>query len=90
VNWNKEGSRIEVEEVRVSHIEDAAYVPPDSAIFGGPVGNVIWRSPEAHIRSRVTKASDIFSFAIVICSSFSMFISTRLTQASAYTRSSSA
>ncbi|MCJ1342295.1 hypothetical protein MMC31_000476 [Peltigera leucophlebia] len=55
-----------IEQVQLADIEDAAYVPPGSNIIGGRVGNWMWRSPEAHVRGRVNKYSDIFSFGVVV------------------------
>ncbi|OAL73020.1 serine/threonine protein kinase [Trichophyton violaceum] len=46
-------------------LEDAAYIPPGSAMIGKQAGNEMWRSPEAHASGPVNKPSDIFSFALV-------------------------
>ena len=54
-----------VEQVQLTDIEDAAYVPPGCDIVGKQVGNWMWRSPEAHTQGRVNKPSDIFSFGVV-------------------------
>ena len=55
-----------IEQVQLADIEDAAYVPPGSAIVGRQVGNIMWRSPEAHAEGRVNKPSDIWSFGVVV------------------------
>jgi serine/threonine protein kinase len=55
-----------IEQVQLADIEDAAYVPPGSDIMGKQVGNLMWRSPEAHAQGRVNKPSDIFSFGVVV------------------------
>lgn len=52
--------------MQLADIEDAAYVDPNSDIVGIQVGNLMWRSPEAHAQGRVNKPSDIFSFGIVV------------------------
>lgn len=52
--------------VQLADFEDAAYVPPGSAIMGSQVGNQLWRSPEAHAQGPVDSSSDIFSFGIVV------------------------
>ena len=41
-------------------------VEPNSDIVGVQVGNLMWRSPEAHTQARVNKPSDVFSFGIVV------------------------
>jgi serine/threonine protein kinase len=41
-------------------------VGPNSDIVGVQVGNLMWRSPEAHTQAHVNKPSDIFSFGIVV------------------------
>ncbi|KAI4126993.1 MAG: hypothetical protein LQ338_003448 [Usnochroma carphineum] len=56
---------IDVAQVKLTDIEDAAYVPVNCAIVGRQVGNWMWRSPEAHAEGQVNKPSDMFSFAIV-------------------------
>lgn len=66
VNWKGDTRDITVQKVQLADIEDAAYVPPRSNIVGKPVGNWMWRSPEAHAQGRVNKPSDIFSFGIVV------------------------
>lgn len=35
----------------------------------GPPGNVMWRSPEAHMARGIGKASDVFSYALVVSES---------------------
>lgn len=57
---------IDVAQVKLTDIEDAAYVPVNCAIVGRQVGNWMWRSPEAHAEGQVNKPSDMFSFAIVV------------------------
>ncbi|KAK2768557.1 hypothetical protein FQN54_000413 [Arachnomyces sp. PD_36] len=55
----------EIESVQLGDIEDAAIVPPGSAILGRQLGNWMWRSPEAHAEGPMNTFSDIFSFGIV-------------------------
>ncbi|KAK2749961.1 hypothetical protein FQN55_002678 [Onygenales sp. PD_40] len=54
-----------IECVQMADIEDAAIVPPDSAIMGRQLGNWMWRSPEAHAEGPMHTPSDIFAFGIV-------------------------
>ena len=55
-----------IEQVQLTDIEDAAYVPPGYDIVGKQVGNWMWRSPEAHAYGRLNKPSDMFSFGVVV------------------------
>lgn len=41
-------------------------MPPGTALCGGQVGNLMWRSPEAHAGGPIKKPSDMFSFGIVV------------------------
>lgn len=52
-----------IEEVQLTNIEDAAYVPPGSDII---VCTWMWRSPEAHAQGHINKSSDIFSFGVIV------------------------
>ncbi|KAL1640939.1 hypothetical protein SLS58_006555 [Diplodia intermedia] len=62
----REGSHgMAIDEVQLADIEDAAHVPPESTIVGLQAGNIMWRSPEAHMEAPLSKPSDIFSFGIV-------------------------
>ncbi|OJD25306.1 CMGC protein kinase [Blastomyces percursus] len=54
-----------IECVQLGDIEDAAIVPPGTALLGRQLGNWMWRSPEAHAEGPMTTPSDIFSFGIV-------------------------
>lgn len=44
-------------------------------MVGKQAGNWMWRSPEAHARGPVNKPSDVFSFAIVVSTTFGDFLS---------------
>ena len=57
---------MDIKQVQLTDLEDAAIVPPGSEIVGKEVGNWMWRSPEAHVEGRVNKPSDMFSFGIVV------------------------
>lgn len=58
-------SSLTIEKVQVVDLEDAAHLPPGSAVIGAQVGNIMWRSPEAHAMGPIWKPSDMFSFGIV-------------------------
>ncbi|KAJ5576816.1 hypothetical protein N7535_003742, partial [Penicillium sp. DV-2018c] len=56
-----------VKTVQISDLEGTVLLQPGKKWLVGPLcGNAIWRSPESWCRSRQNKASDIFSFGIVI------------------------
>jgi len=66
VDWHGMDGNTVVRQVQIADVDDAAYVPGDSAIIGRQVGNWMWRSPEAHASGPVRKPSDIFSFGVVV------------------------
>lgn len=57
---------VDITQVNVADLDNAAKVTEGQAITGTQVGNVMWRSPEAHAGIRIGKASDIFSFGIIV------------------------
>lgn len=57
---------VDITQVNVADWDNAAKVTEGQAITGTQVGNVMWRSPEAHAGIRIGKASDIFSFGIIV------------------------
>ncbi|EXJ80684.1 CMGC protein kinase [Capronia epimyces CBS 606.96] len=54
-----------VEQVQITDLENAAYLPKGRCIKGMLAGNDNWRSPEGHFRGELNKPSDIFSFGAV-------------------------
>lgn len=65
VDWKAKNNGFVIERVQLGDLEDAAYIPPGSAMVGKQAGNSMWRSPEAHAKGPVSKPTDIFSFALV-------------------------
>ncbi|RMD39582.1 hypothetical protein DV735_g5538, partial [Chaetothyriales sp. CBS 134920] len=65
LGWDDTDGRPAVRQVQIADMEDAAYIPGNSAVVGRAGGNLMWRSPEAHASSRVQRPSDIFSFGVV-------------------------
>lgn len=60
-------SRSKIGKVQLVDLEDTAYLHfPNSAVMGAQVGNMMWRSPEAHAMGPVRKPSDMFSFGLVV------------------------
>lgn len=57
---------VNITQVNVADCDNAAKVKEGEAIIGTQVGNVMWRSPEAHVGARIGKASDIFSFGVIV------------------------
>ncbi|MCJ1399539.1 hypothetical protein MMC11_002741 [Xylographa trunciseda] len=54
-----------VEQVQIIDLENAAYQPQGRSIKGMLAGNDDWRSPEAHLKGKLNKPTDMFSFGIV-------------------------
>lgn len=55
-----------VEQVQLTDLENAAYLPKGRCIKGMLAGNDNWRSPEAHFKGELNKPSDMFSFGLVV------------------------
>lgn len=60
------GDQIHIERVNLADPESAGKVKDGEHITGTQVGNVMWRSPEAQAGIGIGKASDVFSFGIVV------------------------
>lgn len=88
VNWdcNAEG------EYRVSNAAlgdfDLAFKSENGASYSSPyaIGNVMWRSPEGQTGREMTKASDIFSFGLVVRETHAMMKTLLISTTSAYTQ----
>lgn len=57
---------IVVTRTQLTDIEDGAHAEPDEVLVGSPVGNYMWRSPEAHIGGPIQTPVDMFSFALLV------------------------
>lgn len=68
IEWKEDHHAIKIAQVQLTDIEDAAHVPSGYSIRNTQVGNLMWRSPEAHTESKVNKPSDMFSFDVVVSS----------------------
>lgn len=67
VNITSPESEWKIAKVQIVDLEDSAYLrQPESAIVGAQVGNMMWRSPEAHAMGPIRKPSDMFSFGLVV------------------------
>ena len=66
VNCRHVGREVIVEQVQVTDLENAAYLPNGRCIKGMLAGNENWRSPEAHFKGELNKPSDLFSFGAVV------------------------
>ncbi|CZT14128.1 related to calcium/calmodulin dependent protein kinase [Ramularia collo-cygni] len=56
----------QIAKVQITDLEDSAYLHyPESAVVGAQLGNIMWRSPEAHAMGPIRKPSDMFSFGLV-------------------------
>jgi len=65
-NCHHIGQETIVEQVQITDLENAAYLPKGRCIKGMLAGNDNWRSPEAHFKGEFNKPSDIFSFGVVV------------------------
>ncbi|KAI9651647.1 MAG: hypothetical protein M1831_000550 [Alyxoria varia] len=59
------GPETVIQQVQIIDLENAAYLPRGRCIKGMLAGNDNWRSPEAHFKGELNKASDMFSFGAV-------------------------
>ena len=66
VNCRRNSPGIIVDEVQISDLENASYLPSGRCIKGMLAGNDNWRSPEAHLKDELNKPTDMFSFGIVV------------------------
>ncbi|EGP84582.1 uncharacterized protein MYCGRDRAFT_75862 [Zymoseptoria tritici IPO323] len=55
-----------VERVLLTDLEDAVRLEPGRYLQGATLGNLMWRSPEAHAGGPMEAASDLFAFGIVV------------------------
>jgi hypothetical protein len=60
---------MEIDQVQLADIEDAAHVPPGADIAGKQIGNMMWHSSEGFAQRPVSKPSDTRSFHIVVSES---------------------
>ncbi|KAL8747167.1 MAG: hypothetical protein Q9190_000931 [Brigantiaea leucoxantha] len=61
----RQADEVDITQVSVADLENAVRVRENQDITGIQVGNLMWRSPEAHAGIGIGKASDIFSFGII-------------------------
>ncbi|KAF1348903.1 kinase domain-containing protein [Delphinella strobiligena] len=65
VDCRRTPKEILIENVQISDLENAAYLPKGRCIKDMLPGNDSWRSPEGHFKGELNKPSDIFSFGIM-------------------------
>ncbi|KAF2718223.1 hypothetical protein K431DRAFT_348916 [Polychaeton citri CBS 116435] len=58
-------SSIEAEQVLITDLEDAIHLGPGGVPKGAPLGNIVWRNPEAHVEGPMGTLSDIFAFGSI-------------------------
>lgn len=66
VNRQYEGQDTVVEQMKVTNLQNAAYLSKGRCIKGLLASNENWRSPEAHFKAELSKSSDMFSFGLVV------------------------
>lgn len=69
VNYQYRGEETIIEDVRLTDLENAAYLPKGRCIKGMLAGNDNWRSPEAHFRGKLNQPTDMFAFGTVVSTS---------------------
>ncbi|RDL35714.1 uncharacterized protein BP5553_06326 [Venustampulla echinocandica] len=65
LNCHSTGQEMIVEQVQITGLENAAYLPKGRCIKGMLAGNDNWRSPEAYFKGELNKPTDIFSFGVM-------------------------
>lgn len=60
------GQETIVEQVQVTDLKSAAYLPKGRCIKGMLASNENWRSPEAHSKGKLNKSADLSSFGVVV------------------------
>jgi len=67
VDWHRDADdEIVVEQVQLTDLEDACFMPPNAAIVGLQPGNWMWHSPEAHAQGPCSESTDMFSLGLVV------------------------
>jgi serine/threonine protein kinase len=66
VDYHRDESKMVLEKVQLTDLDNAAYLPNGRYIKGMLAGNENWRSPEAFFKSKISKPADMFSFGIVV------------------------
>lgn len=66
VDYDDTPNGIVVTQTQLTDIEDGAHAEPDEVLTGSPVGNYMWRSPEAHIGGPIQTPVDMFAFALLV------------------------
>lgn len=66
VDRQHKGHDTVIEQVKLTDLENVAYLPKGRCIKGMLAGNDNWRSPEAHFKGELNKPTDMFSFGLVV------------------------
>ncbi|KAI1200349.1 kinase domain-containing protein [Nemania serpens] len=65
INCDHDDTETSIEQVQISDLENAAYLPKGRCIKGMLPGNDNWRCPEGHFKGELNKPSDMYSFGAV-------------------------
>lgn len=52
--------------VQITDLENAVWIKPGKNVMGILAGNDNWRSPEVHLRAKLNKPTDLFSFGVMV------------------------
>lgn len=66
VDYHEDKKEVVINTVRLTDLDNAAYLPNGRYIQGMLAGNANWRSPEAFLKSKLNKPTDMFSFGVVV------------------------
>jgi hypothetical protein len=69
VDYHHDEEKMVLENVQLTDLDNAAYLPNGRYIKGMIAGNENWPSPEAFFKSKISKPADMFSFGIVVSAS---------------------
>ena len=56
---------IKVDKVALSDLDCSLHLEGEK-LLNARIGNVMWRSPEAHIGKGISKPSDVFSYGLLV------------------------
>lgn len=68
IDCRDEDEEMIITKTQLTDLENAAFLPNGTYLRGMLIGNEDWRSPEAALRSKLGKPSDLYSFGLVVCS----------------------
>ncbi|WPH03102.1 kinase domain-containing protein [Acrodontium crateriforme] len=65
VDCHAGGQETIIGKIQIADFENSVWLQPGKNVEGMLAGNENWRSPEAHVRAKLNKPTDMFSFGIM-------------------------